>query len=123
MKAPYAVFVTKIGGPEVLVPKAIEMPRAGPREVVIEHTAIAVNFVDVYLRSGQPHSHNPEPPFIPGVSAVGRVVEVGSDVSFLKVGDKVILPGFGGAAVKLDKDSVEEFLLYRESDILAKMAE
>lgn len=95
MKAPYAVFVTKIGGPEVLVPKAIEMPRAGPREVVIEHTAIAVNFVDVYLRSGQPHSHNPEPPFIPGVSAVGRVVEVGSDVSFLKVGDKVTYTNAG----------------------------
>ena len=95
MKAPYAVFVTKIGGPEVLVPKAIKMPQAGPREVVIEHTAIAVNFVDVYLRSGQPHSHNPEPPFIPGVSAVGRVVEVGSDVSFLKVGDKVTYTNAG----------------------------
>lgn len=38
----------------------------------------------------------------------------------LKVGDKVILPGFGGAPVKLDKGE-EEFLLYRESDILAKV--
>ena len=38
----------------------------------------------------------------------------------LKVGDKVILPGFGGASVKLDKGE-EEFLLYRESDILAKV--
>lgn len=42
----------------------------------------------------------------------------------LKVGDRVILPGFGGAAVKLDKnEEKEEFLLYRESDILAKVTE
>lgn len=38
----------------------------------------------------------------------------------LKIGDKVILPGFGGAPVKLEKGD-EEFLLYRESDILAKV--
>lgn len=38
----------------------------------------------------------------------------------LKIGDKVILPGFGGAPVKLEKGE-EEFLLYRESDILAKV--
>jgi NADPH2:quinone reductase len=49
MKAPYAVYVTKIGGPEVLQAQAIEMPVAKPNEVVIAHTAIAVNFVDVYL--------------------------------------------------------------------------
>lgn len=39
----------------------------------------------------------------------------------LKVGDRVVLPGFGGAPIKLDKASDEEFLLYRESDILAKL--
>lgn len=39
----------------------------------------------------------------------------------LKVGDRVILPGFGGAPVKIEKGSEEEFLLYRESDILAKV--
>ena len=40
----------------------------------------------------------------------------------LKVGDRVILPGFGGSPVKLEKgSSEEEFLLYREGDILAKV--
>ena len=38
----------------------------------------------------------------------------------LKIGDRVVLPGFGGAPVKLDKGE-EEYLLYRESDILAKV--
>ena len=40
----------------------------------------------------------------------------------LKVGDRVVLPGFGGAPIKLEK-SDEEFLLYRESDILAKITQ
>lgn len=39
----------------------------------------------------------------------------------LKIGDKVVLPGFGGAPVKLEKGADEEYLLYRESDILAKI--
>jgi chaperonin GroES len=57
----------------------------------------------------------------------GEVVAVGpgsteSPVT-LKAGDKVILPGFGGASVKLDKDSTEELLIYREADILAKLSE
>lgn len=95
MKAPYAVYVTKLGGPEVLQPKPIAMPVAKSEEVVVAHTAIAVNFVDVYLRAGQPHSHNPEPPFIPGVSAVGRIVEVGAAVKDLAVGDLITYTNAG----------------------------
>lgn len=50
----------------------------------------------------------------------------------LKAGDKVILPSFGGAAVKLDtttsaatksSEETEELFLYRESEILAKVAD
>ena len=95
MISPYAVFVTRLGGPEVLQASAISMPIAAAGQVVIEHTAIAVNYVDVYLRAGQPHGHNPEPPFIPGVSAVGRVIEVGPDVADLRVGDRVTYANAG----------------------------
>jgi len=95
MQAPYAIFVTKLGGPEVLEPRPIAMPVARPTEVVLEHTAIAVNFVDIYLRAGQPHSHNPEPPFIPGVSGVGRVISVGEQVTDLAVGDVVTYTNAG----------------------------
>lgn len=45
----------------------------------------------------------------------------------LKPGDRVILPGFGGAAIKLadteNTPDADEVLLYRESDILAKLNE
>jgi co-chaperonin GroES (HSP10) len=62
----------------------------------------------------------------------GEVVAVGPGSSdhpvTLKIGDRVILPGFGGAAVKLagadaSSPSAEELLLYREADILAKVSE
>ena len=95
MQSPYAVFVTRLGGPEVLEPRPIPMPTAKPGQVVVKHTAVSVNFVDIYLRAGQPHSHNPEPPFVPGVSAVGRVIEVGPDVEGLQVGDRVTYTNAG----------------------------
>jgi NADPH:quinone reductase-like Zn-dependent oxidoreductase len=56
MEKPFAVFATRLGGPEVLEARTITMPEAHSGQVVIEHTAIGVNFVDIYLRSGQPHS-------------------------------------------------------------------
>lgn len=95
MQTPFAVFVTEIGGPEVLQAKPIDMPEPGPDEVVIEQTAVAVNFVEIYLRAGQPHSHNPTPPFVPGVSGVGRVSAIGQSVSDVSVGDKVTYTNAG----------------------------
>ncbi len=95
MQPPYAVFVTRLGGPEVLESRPIPMPTAQAGQVVLENTAVAVNYVDIYLRAGQPHSHNPEPPFVPGVSAVGRVIEVGPDVEGLQIGDRVAYTNAG----------------------------
>ena len=95
MSNPFAVFVTAIGGPDVLKAQPISMPVPGADEVVIEQTAVAVNFVDIYLRAGQPHSHNPTPPFIPGVSGVGRIKAVGSNVHDLKIGDKATYTNAG----------------------------
>jgi NADPH2:quinone reductase len=89
MDYPYAVSVTRLGGPEVMEACRIPMPEAQPGEVLVANTAIGVNFVDIYLRSGQPHSHNPSPPFVPGVNAVGQVLATGSQVQGLSVGDRV----------------------------------
>jgi len=95
MQSPFAVFVTVLGGPEVLQAKPIEMPVPADEEVVVEHTAVAVNFVEIYLRAGQAHSHNPTPPFVPGVSGVGRVVAVGKAVTDVSVGAKVTYTNAG----------------------------
>ena len=95
MKPPYAISVTRLGGPDVMEAVGIAMPQAGPGQLLVEHTAIGVNFVDIYLRSGQPHSHNPEPPFVPGVNAVGRVMAVGADVAEFAPGDRVAYTNAG----------------------------
>jgi NADPH2:quinone reductase len=95
MEHPYAIFVTRLGGPEVLEARPIPMPTPQAGKVVVAHTAVAVNFVEIYLRSGQPHSHNPEPPFVPGVSAVGKVVAIGPQVEGLEVGDRVTYTNAG----------------------------
>jgi NADPH2:quinone reductase len=89
MDYPHAVSVTRLGGPEVMEAHRIPMPEPKPGEVLVANTAIGVNFVDIYLRSGQPHSHNPSPPFVPGVNAVGQVLAAGSQVHGLQPGDRV----------------------------------
>lgn len=95
MHSPFAVFVSRIGSPDVLEPRSITVPTPAADEVVIEQTAVAVNYVDIYLRAGQPHSHNPDPPFIPGVSGVGHIVAMGQDVKDLSIGQKVTYTNAG----------------------------
>lgn len=95
MQAPFAVFVTALGGPDVLQAQPITMPVPTENEVLVEHTAVAVNFVEIYLRAGQPHSHNPTPPFVPGVSGVGRVLALGKAVVGLSLGEKVTYTNAG----------------------------
>jgi NADPH2:quinone reductase len=89
MDHPCAIVVTRLGGPEVMEAQAIPMPEPRPGEVLVAHSAIGVNYVDIYLRSGQPHAHNPAPPFVPGVNAVGRVLAAGAQVHDLRPGDRI----------------------------------
>jgi len=91
----YAMIVTRIGEPDVMQAQAMAMPVPKSHEALIEQTAVGVNFVDIYLRAGQAHSHNPEPPFVTGVNAVGIVKEVGSAVTEVKVGDRVTYTNAG----------------------------
>lgn len=78
--------------------KYVEVPYVKPKagEVRIRHTAIGVNFIDVYHRTGL---YPLAAPFIPGVEAVGYVEEVGPGVEGYNVNDKVIYgtsPNAGG---------------------------
>lgn len=84
----WAVRVHEVGGPEVLSYEEITVGSPGPGEVRLRHTAIGLNFIDTYFRSGL----YPPPqgfPFIPGNEAAGVVVEVGEGVSEFKPGDRV----------------------------------
>lgn len=83
-----AVRVHEIGGPEVLTFENVTLVAPGKGEVKVRHTAIGLNFIDTYFRSGL----YPAPqglPFIPGNEAAGVVEEVGEGVTELNVGDRV----------------------------------
>ena len=90
-----AIHAIKAGGPEVLTWTEIDVGEPGPGQVRIKHTAIGVNYIDVYMRSGL---YATPTPFAPGNEAAGIVEAVGADVTDLKIGDRVcyVIAGGGG---------------------------
>lgn len=81
-----AVIINEQGPAEVLSVTETEIGSPGPGEALIEQTAIGLNFMDVYQRSG----HYPlDLPSGLGLEAAGRVLEVGEGVSDVKAGDRV----------------------------------
>lgn len=88
-----AIRMTETGGPEVLQLVDIEQPRPGPGEVLIEHKAIGVNFIDTYMRSGL---YPVTLPFVPGNEGAGVVLEVGPGVEDFKPGHRVAYCGGNG---------------------------
>ncbi len=86
MKTIQAVRIQQAGGPEVLAIENMELGAPGEGEVQIRHTAVGLNFQDIYTRSGQ----YPAPmPSGLGTEAVGMVEAVGPGVKDFKVGDRV----------------------------------
>lgn len=90
----YAIRIHETGGPEKLVWDEIAVGEPGPGQARLRQTAVGVNFIDIYFRTGL----YPLPlPFIPGREAVGVVEAVGPDVTSLKPGDRVVYSGVQGA--------------------------
>jgi NADPH2:quinone reductase len=89
------IQVTRFGGPEVLQATEIEVAAPGPGQVLVRHTRIGVNFVDVYHHIGQLHGDGPVPPFVPGVQANGVVEAVGEGVEEVAPGNRVTYANVG----------------------------
>lgn len=81
------IKVYETGGPEVLKWEDVEVGEPGPGQVKIRHTAIGLNFIDIYFRAGvyKPASY----PFVPGYEGVGVVTAVGSGLTGRVIGDRV----------------------------------
>jgi len=82
----YAIQIHKTGGPEVLSWEAVTVgpPRHG--EVRLRHTAVGLNFIDIYHRSGL---YPVQLPTVLGLEAAGVVEETGPDTIEFKPGDRV----------------------------------
>ena len=93
----HAIRVHDYGGPDVLKWEEVEVGDPGPGEVKIRQTAVGLNYIDIYVRTGL----YPQPsfPFIPGMEGAGVVTAVGAGVRDLKVGRRVAYAGpVGGYA-------------------------
>lgn len=89
-----AVRYHKQGGPEVLQLDDVQVGDPGPGQVRIRHTAIGVNFVDTYQRSGL---YPMQLPAVAGNEAAGVVEALGKGVKDLKKGDRVCYTGIPGS--------------------------
>ena len=106
---PYAIRIHETGGPEKLKWEEVQVGDPGPGQVRVRNTAIGLNFVDAYQRSGL----YPIPlPFILGSEGAGVVEAVGPKVKEFKVGDHVAYSGPLGAYAEV---------LLRPADRLVKI--
>ncbi|WP_159585798.1 quinone oxidoreductase family protein [Chelativorans xinjiangense] len=88
-----AIRVHETGGPQVLRFEDYDPGKPGAGEVLIEHKAIGLNFIDIYFRTGL---YKAETPFVPGGEGAGVVIETGEGVDDLKPGDRVAYLTRGG---------------------------
>jgi len=89
-----AIRIHESGGPEVLRWEDVEVGAPGPGEVRVRQTAVAVNYIDTYQRSGL---YPMKLPGIIGNEAAGVVEAVGEGVTGLREGDRIAYPGLLGA--------------------------
>lgn len=91
---PKSILMHENGGPEKMQLEDVEVGKPGPGQVKIKHTAIGLNFIDVYTRSGL--YQTPLPNAV-GREAAGVIVEVGPKTKGFKKGDRVAYCGVLGA--------------------------
>jgi NADPH2:quinone reductase len=83
---PKAIRFHQTGGPEVLKLESVEVSDPGPGQARVRHTFIAVNFIDIYFRTGR---YPLQLPNGLGSDAVGVVEAIGPGVTDISVGDRV----------------------------------
>jgi len=92
---PHAIRVHSYGGAEEMRWESVDVPPPGPGEVSLRQTAVGLNYIDVYHRTGL--YPQPSLPFTLGTEGAGEVTALGSGVTGLSVGDRVAYAGPMGA--------------------------
>lgn len=115
-----AIVVSAYGGPEVLVPSIVDVAPPGPGEIRLQQTAIGVNFIDLHCRAGDFELLSL--PGVPGVEAAGVVTEIGTGVTHLRPGDRIIYAGFPLGAYAARRTMLAEQVIQLPADIDDRMA-
>ena len=92
MSDAYCIQINETGGPEVLTKVSTEPREPGPGEALVRQSAIGLNFIDTYFRTGL---YPAKLPYTPGQEGAGTVEAVGEGVDNLKIGDRVAYLGSG----------------------------
>ncbi len=86
---PKQIVISKLGGPEVLEYQNYELSdQINDNEVRIKHTAIGLNYIDTYHRSGI-YPLPSDLPVCPGLEATGEILKIGSKVKDFNIGDRI----------------------------------
>ena len=88
------IIMQQTGAPDVMEMEHIDLPAPGDGEVQIRRTAIGLNYMDVYQRSGYYPMQVPSPL---GLEAAGEITAIGPGVEGMSVGDRVVYGGVLGA--------------------------
>ena len=108
------VKIEKTGGPEVLKFETIKLGEPNPDEVLIEHKAIGLNFIDIYHRSGL---YPLELPSGIGGEGSGIIKKIGSKVKDFSVGDRVAYAGVPLGAYSSERNYPTKNLVKIPNDI------
>jgi len=88
-----AILFNRHGGPEVLEFTDVPDPEPRSNEVLVRVRSCALNHLDLWVRAGLPNVAIPLP-HIPGSDVAGEIAKIGSEVTTVRVGQKVVLaPG------------------------------
>ncbi|MGK7376689.1 quinone oxidoreductase family protein [Planococcus sp. 1R117A] len=113
-----AIVVKELGAPEVMQLKEVEEPKIAPNQVLIQVQAISVNFADIKARQGQYHGTASGTAFTPGLDCAGEIIEVGSEVTKFKPGQRVMaFPKEGSYAEYAAADEDLTYMVPDELDI------
>ena len=90
----FGIRIHQHGGSDQLTWEEFELPAVGPGQVLLRHTAVGLNFIDIYHRTVL---YPQTMPFIPGSEGAGVVEQVGEGVTVVAGGDRVAYAGAVGA--------------------------
>ncbi len=113
MTNPYAVRLYENGGPDVLTVESLDLPTVNSKQILVRQTAVGLNFIDTYHRTGL---YRVKLPFTPGSEGAGIVEAVGSDVEKFSVGDRVTFLATGTYASHVTVDSERAIKLNESVD-------